>query len=143
MILKNVEPIEKINILKCTFIKKRGDKKKYKFYFDIENQLLKASDDICEKLFASKGTQIFDIPLEMVFMPDCVKEEEYTSGEYDSLVGKVTEVFDYGIRCFAKVEVGSADIIIMHRCLPGEKLSIKFNEKGFNIKDKTKDIIIV
>ncbi|MBE7058042.1 MAG: sn-glycerol-3-phosphate ABC transporter ATP-binding protein UgpC [Ruminococcaceae bacterium] len=140
---QNIEPIEKTNVLKCTFVKKRGDKKKYKFYFDIENQLLKADEAICEKLFASKGTQIFDIPLEMVFMPDSIEAEKYVSDGLDSIAGKVTDVFDYGMKCFAKVRVGSSDIIIMHKCEIGEKLSIRFNEKGFNVKDKTKDIIIV
>ena len=79
----------------------------------------------------------------MIFMPDCVKAEEYTIDEHEALVGKVAEVFDYGMKCFAKVEIGNSNITILHRCLPGEKISIKFNEKGFNVKDKTNDIIIV
>ena len=140
---QDVEPIEKLNTLKCNFVKKRKNKKKYDFYFETENQLLKADDDICQKLFASKGTDVFDIPMELNFMPESVEAENFSVEENESLTGKVTEVFDYGRKCFAKVEIGSRSIIILHRCTPGEKISMKFSKKGFNVKDQNKDIIIV
>jgi len=139
----NIEPIGKSNFLKATFVKKREKRKKYKFYFNIDGQLLEANDDICEKLFAAKGTGIFDSKLELIFKPESVLSEKFTVFGYDSIVGIVSEVFDYGYKCFAKVEIGNNSAVIQHKCSVGEKVSLKFKENSFNIKDETNDIIIL
>ena len=139
-----VSPLATINKLPGSFIKVKNEKKEFDFFMHIAESNLIPSNRICEKLFACKGTKIFNTALEYEFnMKDA---KAYLLSEIDStnmLVGTVTEILDYVGKVYARVDVDCGSVVVEYNGNVGDSVAIKIPADSFTIKDKQIDIIIV
>ena len=139
-----VEPLSLVNRLPGSFIKVKNAKKEYDFFMHIAEANLIPSDRICEKLFACKGTKIFNTSLEYEF--EAKDAQVYLASEVDSanmLTGTVTEILDYGQKVYARVDVGCGSVVVEYNGSVGDSVAISIPADAFTIKDKQIDIIIV
>ncbi len=136
----SIAPLHLENDLSGLFIKEKGADKKYEFFMQIAGQKLVPAKEMCEKLFACKGTKIFHTALEYVFNA----EDARVIGEKASnaLSGTVVEMKDYGQISYAKIAVGSESIVVAYDGNVGDEVFVQIDVNKISVKDKTLDIII-
>jgi hypothetical protein len=133
-----------INELPGNFIKVKNKQKEYDFYMQTGSTKLVPSVRICEKLFACKGTKIFNTDLLYEFNTDDLSVRLY-EGELANhrLIGIVKEVFDYGTKKYAKIDVESGIVLAKYDGKVNDKVMIDIDVDKITIKDKAINIIIV
>ncbi len=140
----NIKPLTMVNELPGNFIKVKNKQKQYDFYIQIGSTKLVPSTRICEKLFACKGTKIFNTDLLYEFNTSDLSvrlyEEELANHR---LVGIVKEVFDYGTKKYAKIDVESGIVLAKYDGKVNDKVMIDIDVDKITIKDKVVNIIIV
>ena len=140
----NIKPLTMVNELPGNFIKVKNKQKEYDFYIQIGSTKLVPSTRICEKLFACKGTKIFNTDLLYEFNTSDLSvrlyEEELANHR---LVGIVKEVFDYGTKKYAKIDVESGIVLAKYDGKVNDKVMIDIDVDKITIKDKVVNIIIV
>lgn len=140
----NIQPLTMINELPGNFIKVKNKQKEYDFYMQTGSTKLVPSVRICEKLFACKGTKIFNTDLLYEFNTDDLSVRLY-EGELANhrLIGIVKEVFDYGTKKYAKIDVESGIVLAKYDGKVNDKVMIDIDVDKITIKDKAINIIIV
>ncbi len=149
-----ITPLPAENSLDGRFIKEkevddRSDsptrgRKIYRFYLDISDQPVTADEGLCQKLFSCKGTAIFHTPLSYRFPAEAVTVIPRVTGEdKTTLMGKITEVLDYGRTVYARIAVGSQQVIAPYDGRAGEPVSIAIDQSKLTVVDREADIIIV
>lgn len=139
-----VQPLTLVNRLDGDFIKEKNTKKQYDFFMHFGGAKLVPSNRICEKLFACKGTKIFNTSLTYQFHTKDIKVLESSMNDSENrLKGTVKEILDYGDKVFAKVEVASQMIIVEYNGNVGDKVVLDIDVDSIVIIDKSIDIIIV
>ena len=140
----NIQPLTMINELPGNFIKVKNKQKEYDFYMQTGSTKLVPSVRICEKLFACKGTKIFNTDLLYEFNTDDLSvrlyEEELANHR---LVGIVKEILDYGSKKYAKIDVESGVVLAQYDGEVNDKVMIDIDVDKITIKDKAINIIIV
>ena len=152
-----VEPLPGENILPCRLVRdKQVDdrrdsptrgRKIYRFFFDFGDRLLEVDPDLCQKLFSCKGTAIFRTELEVRFPPDAVTISPRTPGvaTETTLPGRVTEVYDYGRRTFARVAIATGRATVIAPCESGvgDAVHVSLDQSRLTVYDREVGIIIV
>ena len=140
----NIQPLTMINELPGNFIKVKNKQKEYDFYMQTGSTKLVPSVRICEKLFACKGTKIFNTDLLYEFNTDDLSvrlyEEELANHR---LVGIVKEILNYGSKKYAKIDVESGVVLAKYDGEVNDKVMIDIDVDKITIKDKAINIIIV
>ncbi len=141
-------PLQRENHIPGVFTRikeKVGERKVYQFYMQMGDQLILASIANCEKLFACKGTKIFQTPLEYVIDAEhivCDTEE----APLHALRGTVLEVLDYGIASYARVCIEGlpGQTAIVPYSGPADAIvNLYLDQNHLTIKDSKLDIIIL
>lgn len=136
-----IKPLNLTNRLEGTFIKEKVSKNEYNFYLKIGKYKLIPSRRICEKLFACKGTKIFNTALIYEFNAKDLNISK-ESGK-NRLSGKIIEVLDYGMKKYSKVDIGSNTVIVKYNGTINEIIELDIDVDKITIIDKFIDIIIV
>lgn len=103
---------------------------------------------LCEKLFSCKGTGIFHTPLAYRFPADAVqvtprgKNLDMTA-DRATLMGRVTDVLDYGRAVYARITVGNRTVTAPYDGTKGEAVSLTLDQSRLTVVDREADIIIV
>lgn len=135
-------PVKRNNSLPVKFVKKRRDKK-YDFYFETEDKHVKVPECTREKLFSSKGTTIFDTPIELLFGNNGFFAEKSLDYDNDALTGTVEEIIDYGRKVFGIISIGNNTAVLQYDGKPGDKVKLKINDKDISVIDKKLKITLV
>lgn len=142
-----IAPLNTLNVLDGRFVRVQerdeNGKKRYNFYMEIAGKKITSPEKISEKLFACKGTKIFDTPLQYIFSADSlkvIKSEEQPDG---FLSGTITETYDYGEHSYCRINLGMNSVIASHSGKEGDKVVLELNTDRITVKDKAIDIIIV
>ena len=123
-------------------------KKVYRFYLEISDRLVAASDALCQKLFSCKGTAIFHTPRSYVIPIDAVtvtprSQSQAPAADKQTLSGKVIEILDYGRTVYARIAVGSQTVIAPYPGNRGDMVSLAFDQSRLSVVDREAEIIIV
>lgn len=110
-----ITPFEGTNRLMCRLIKEKHGRK-VDFYFEFTGtggQRLTANGSLFNRLLATRSTEAFRIPLEMVFDAEAtqmtkIKTEKTPSNK--GIFGKVCKILDYTSHKYAMVDVDMVDI---------------------------------
>lgn len=139
-----IAPLNMVNELPGNFIKVKNKQKEYDFYMQIGSAKLVPSVRICEKLFACKGTKIFNTSLLYEFNTEDLSVRLYDEELANHrLVGIVHDVLDYGTKKYAKIDVEVGTVLAEYDGLVGDKVMIDIDVDNMTIKDKAINIIIV
>ena len=137
-----IHPVKRNNNLPVKFVKKRRDKK-YDFYFETEGKSALVPESIKEKLFSSKGTDVFDAQIELLFGNNGFITEKTLDYNNDILTGTVEEILDYGRKIFASISIGNHTAVLQYDGKPGDAVKLKINDKDISVIDKKLNITLV
>ena len=142
-----IRPLDTKNVLDGRFIKKKSaDRKHYDFYMEMGGARLRPSEEMCHKLFACKGTRIFQTPLTFEFDATAVTVTKGSDGDaIPALRGTVREVVDYGEIQYARIALGDSEatVIAVYNGRVGDEVSLTADDTRITVKDRTIDMIIV
>lgn len=107
-----IAPLEMTDRLECRLIKEKKGRGKIDFYLKLSGgQRIPANGPLCERLFATRSTDIFRTELEMVFDADAAEIKKTPSGE--GIFGKVCEILDYTSHKYVKVNISGTNIVVL------------------------------
>ncbi len=135
-----IAPLHLENNLSGAFVTEKNADKKYDFFMQISGQKIVPAKEMCEKLFACKGTKIFRTQLEYIFRAEDARIVDKAAT--NALSGTVAEMKDYGDISYAKVAVGTESIIVAYEGKVGDEVFVQIDVNSISVKDKTLDIII-
>ena len=136
-----ITPLDRQNSIRGKFTKEKNKATKtYNFHMEVSGQRLVPKKELCEKLFACKGTKIFHTPLAYMFGIDSVAV--VNEGE-NVLRGTVTCILDYGFVSYASVDLGDGNsVTVEYSGKEGDKVLLAINGDAISVKDTALDIII-
>ncbi len=145
-----ISPLPKENVLEGRFLKekapaKQGNARGYRFFLDVSDQPIAADEALSQKLFSCKGVGIFHLPLTYRFRADSVSvvPRGRADGERRTLIGKVTDILDYGRTTYARIAVGGQRLIAPYRGAKGDAVSLTLDQSRLSVMDSRAGIIIV
>ena len=147
-----ITPLATENRLDGRFLKEKETtdrgRRVYRFYLDMADHPLAATDELCQKLFSCKGTAIFRTELTYVFPADAVTVTRRSPSEgfptdKTSLWGKVTDILDYGRLTYARISVGDVSLIAPYTGSRGDSVCLTLDQTKISVVDRAADIIIV
>ncbi len=149
-----IVPLPAENVLDGRFLKEKltspseADKRagrKYRFFLDVSDQPIAAEESLSQKLFSCKGTSIFHVPLQYRFSADTVSvaPRGRGDGERCTLIGKVTDILDYGRTTYARIAVGGQRLIAPYNGAKGDAVSLTIDQSRLSVMDSRAGIIIV
>lgn len=144
-----IKPFEGTNRLFCRLIKeKRG--RKVDFYFEFSGtggQRLTANGSLFNRLLATRSTEAFRIPLEMVFDAEStqmtkIKIKKTPSGK--GIFGKVCEILDYTSHKYVVVDISGATVVALCNIdlSIGDDVEVMIDTDRASIIDRELGIII-
>ena len=155
---QDIHPLPVENRLDGRFVKEKEmddragsptrGRKVYRFYIDVDDQLVTADDTLCQKLFSCKGTAIFHTPLSYVFPAGAVTVTPRGKSSADPadktvLAGKVTDILDYGRTVYARIAVGRQAVVAPYTGAKGDTVSLILDQGQVSVVDREAEIIIV
>lgn len=145
----DITPLPAENSLEGRFIKEKKiddrGRKQYCFYLDVSDQPVTADESLCQKLFSCKGTGIFHTPLAYRFHAASVTvtPRGKAADAQAALMGKVTDILDYGRTVYARIAVGGQRLIAPYSGAKGDAVSLCIDQSRLTVVDREADIIIV
>ncbi len=130
-------------------------KRVYRFFLDVADRPLAASDSLSEKLFSAKGSGIFRLALDYRFPPEAATvtcrarrggeaaAEDRRAPSGRALPGKVTAVLDYGRMTYGRISIGSETLIAPYAGAAGDAVHITLDQSRLTVADGETGIILV
>ncbi len=145
-----ISPLPDMNVLEGRFLKEKapadaGNRRGYRFFLDVSDQPIAAEEALSQKLFSCKGTGIFHLPLTYRFRAEAVSvaPRGRSDGERRTLIGKVTDILDYGRMTYARIAVGGQRLIAPYNGAKGDAVSLVLDQSRLSVVDSKAGIIIV
>ena len=149
---RGIVPLPAENRLDGRFIKEKELDEKgrrvHRFYLEIDDQPVTATEELCEKLFSCKGTAIFRTPLAYLFPAEAVTVSPCPKGvpfsdDRASLTGKVCEILDYGRMVYARIRLGNQSVIAPYNGAVGDTVRLTMDPGRLSVADREADIRMI
>ncbi len=145
-----IHPLPTENELDGRFIKEKtvdnrpasptNGKKIHRFFMEISDMPIEAEPVLCEKLFSCKGSGIFRLPLSYRFPTDGVRVLPRDSE--NGIAGRVIARLDYGRTTYARISVGSREVIAPYDGAVGEAVTLVLDQTRISVVDRDSGIIL-
>ncbi len=113
----------------------------HRFFVEVSDHPLEAEPALCEKLFSCKGSDIFRIPLLYRFPVSGVRILP-RAGSGAGIDGRVTALLDYGRVTYARISVGTREVIAPYSGEVGEAVRLCLDQSRLTVLDKESGIIL-
>ncbi len=146
-----LSPLPPDNELDGRFIKEKSTddrpdsptrgRKVHRFYLEIADRTVEAEKSLCEKLFSCKGSDIFHLELTYRFPIDGVEVLPRGKGG-EGIDGRVTSMLDYGRTTYARISVGSREVVAPYGGGVGDAVTLRPDQSRLTVLDRESGIIL-